>query len=900
MKRLCYLLLWTLLCCWLPGCTPEEGQGTGPVPLKVTVVDGVPVKSSHTKPDAEVRNLTVALYGDGVLRKEYYYTSTTGLSLADVGLSRHYTVYALANAGHVSFPASESGVASMSVAWSSVSAGDVWPMAFIGELDAQAGAVLSMPLVRLVARVDLTVDTGGLSLYRFSAQQVRLMSGAVDCRPFVDRSVPLNGTVRTDTASAADVTALNGGGATSYYLFESCFGNLLPDNHDAWEKVPSNLSGDVAPPYVEIAGVLTVDDNSGTTRDVTYRFYLGQNTTRNFDVVRNTVNTVTLQLTDENVDRGSWKVEAGPFTERASIAFARSTLEIPWLSSGSVGVNVSPANLKFRVYEKDGSMSDAGLSFRVNGKTVVVTSTRGEATTGTLYAGTIDGRLECSCRISTVEPPVTLKKVVLKCTDQYDSYRDAYVKDLGRWFTCMADLTYSDGTVLTDVTDLSEFDWIIADEDVIRLWSGQTSILATDEVGQSTAYIRHKETKVCSNSLLFIVYQAGLNVRANPSKIDCGGSSTLFAYYGGRDVHNSATWTILEGSQYGYIESDLYDHFVSNGSNTSNEEIVIEGRYQGHTATCTIEISAPQGGGGDIISKELVVTPLSASIDYDGSESFTATCYTLRNGYRTGESRDVTGLASWSVSNTDAAKVSARGFARGCNTSQEEQTTLVIANYAGYSASASLTVGPAPDNPDPGPGPDPGPDPDDPVLTGITLDLDKAKIWYGETVQASVTAWYDDGSSRDVTGQVAAWPTLDGCSRSENRYTHCQGGLRTDALCSLTVTYGSFGATAEFTLGRQYTARVEAVFPETISWSSERAEKPSYRLVCNDGTTVEGHPGDMDYFTVDDGPAQDGGLEIGPRDYSVGTHLLTVYVNAPNRSGGMTLMSGSKSFTVIQ
>lgn len=900
MKRVCILLVAACLCVWATGCRPEDALKEGTVAVEVSVVDGIPVKSLYDRPETDVRNLAVALYESGVLCGQYYIQSMENPQLTGVTLSRQYAVYALANVGEVAFPVSEADIPSLSVGWSRVSGGTAWPMAFSGSLNATSGAVLSLRLVRLVARFDLTVDASGLSLYRFTAERVALKSGAGDCRPFIGRSVPLSGTVEPDASSSDDVALLNAGGATSYYLLESCFGDLLPDNRDAWNKVPSRLSTGVEPPYVEIAGRLTFNDNSGTTRPVTYRFYLGQNATRNFDVVRNTVNTVTLQLRDDNVESGSWKLEAGPYEEQALLAFDRAAMELPWMTTGTVGIRVSPANLLFRVYEQDGSMSGAGLSFQRNGNTVYVTSTREGSVSGTLCVATPDGRLESTCRITTVEPPVTLKRIVLRCVDsptmEYIEYLDKYEVDETFYFQFEADLYYSDGSSQTGVTDFSEFDWVIADDEIVWCYSGHTNLLTGMTPGLTTAYIR--QGNVCSNTLNLSVYSPHLSVRAVPERIECGSSSTLIATLGGREVE--ADWEIVDGAEYGHLEDRLYMTFISNGSNETDVTVVIAGTRGDETATCAIDVAAPEGGAGNLVTHGLAVTPSSASIDYDGLQDFRAIYQTRKNGVLTGE-KDVSDYATWTVSDSETARVAGRGRVRGRNADTWAKTVTVSARYAGCDGTATLTVGPGPVNPDPTPGPEPGPgpdpDPSGPTLTGITLSLDKVKLWYNDAVTAMVTAWYDDGSHADVTESVTGWPVVEGCTREGWLYRHRSSGLRSDARRTLSVTYASFGATCEFTLARQYTARVEAVFPSSISQSAGQREKPGFRLVFNDGEVLNGKPGDIDAFTVD-GVSYAAGQDVVAAGLDPGIHVLSVYVYAENKAGTRTLMSGSTSFMV--
>lgn len=591
MKRLFAYMTAACLLLWTTGCQPEEQELQSDIPLSVGVAEGIPVKSSLGKNNTEVANLSLALYADGELCREYYFAEMGNLSLTSVPLSKTYTVYALANVNRISFPASELDVPAMAVNWSQVGERTGWPMGFKGSLTTREGVALAISLVRLVARVDLAVDASGLSLNTFTATRIALKSGAGDCRPFVDRSVPRTRVAEPDVASASDLAAVNAGSATSYYLFESCFGDLLPGNSNPWNKVPASLGTGVNPPYVEVTGVLTVTDNSGTTRPVTYRFYLGQNATSNFDVFRNTVNTVTLVLTDSNLDRGSWKVEAGPFNERASLSFNTSAYQLPWLTIGQVGLRKTPGNLIVRVYEKNGSMTDAGLSFQLSGSQVFITSTRDSATTGTLYAGTPDGRLECACSIQTVEPPVTITEIRLTCNNRYNAMDGVYEAYETCEFGFSVEVVYSDGSVVTDLTSREEVDWVISNRDVVSPWLDTGFDMLGMIPGNATVYL--KSGDIVSNALDLRVLPATFSVNAITNPVPCGGSSTLWAIFCDHEANYSTEWEIVEGAEYGEIVRRVYHTFVSNGSNDTEVEVVIRGTYKGFTATCVIRVEAP-------------------------------------------------------------------------------------------------------------------------------------------------------------------------------------------------------------------------------------------------------------------------------------------------------------------
>ena len=602
MRRLYYILFAFVLCAAASCSAAQDEFQKESIGIRVRVVDASSeTKSTHLKADAEVRNLAVALYADGMLYGSRYFSELSEMSMGDIRLGKKYRVYALANRGKVTFPSDEADLASMTIDWNDVREISAWPMAYSADFIARQGACLDIALVRLVARCDLNIDVSALSVHSFLLKKAVLKSGAGDCSPFLDRSVPVSSTVDPDYATSFDLLELREGGAVSFFLFESCFGDLLPGNNDAWNKVPSNIPADVEPPYFELEGTLTINDNSYSTRDVKYRFYLGRNATSNFDVVRNTVNKVTLTLTDNNVNRGSWKIETGAFNDKASLSFRPAVREIPYLSSADVVLDVSPAGLKFRIYEKDGSMSDAGLAYEVNGSRVTITSTREGFVSGTLYASTIDGRKECSCEIRTVEPPVTLQQIRLRCI-YYDDYYEpegVYRQMEGMWFSFEADLVYSDGTEVNNVKDMSIFEWYSADPDIVGIFFGNPEKLFCYSVGETG--VCAKLDGVMSNMVMLSVYSPYLSVRSNPRTISPGRSSTLMAFCGGRNVSTFTTWKIVSGAEYGYISGSYgkYSSFVPNGGNSTAVDVVIEGSYDGMTDECTIHVEPALPPGPD-------------------------------------------------------------------------------------------------------------------------------------------------------------------------------------------------------------------------------------------------------------------------------------------------------------
>lgn len=100
------------------------------------------------------------------------------------------------------------------------------------------------------------------------------------------------------------------------YVPENMQGDLLPDNTDCQKKSAEyidNIDGkDYSGlcTYVELRGNVH-DEGQGYGGEVIYRYYLGRNSTGNFDVERNSHYTINLSYTVEGLFVDSWKVDKG-------------------------------------------------------------------------------------------------------------------------------------------------------------------------------------------------------------------------------------------------------------------------------------------------------------------------------------------------------------------------------------------------------------------------------------------------------------------------------------------------------------------------------------------------------------------------------------------------------------
>lgn len=230
-----------------------------------------------------------------------------------------YNIYVTANMGTFDAPADESDLESSVYRISSLQdLGESLPMCWKGKAEIKAGEVttIDVSLSRLVSRISFRVETGILE--GLEIDSIRLRQGAGILRPFMEsgsRTISADEGIDGDYATEDDITRLMKGESISFYAVENCQGNLLPDNTDPWKKVPDNI-GDKAGlcTYVEMVG--RWNDDADYEGHVTYRFYIGEDATGNFDIKRNSQHNLTVYLEDTSFDKINWKIDASQMGNR--------------------------------------------------------------------------------------------------------------------------------------------------------------------------------------------------------------------------------------------------------------------------------------------------------------------------------------------------------------------------------------------------------------------------------------------------------------------------------------------------------------------------------------------------------------------------------------------------------
>ena len=272
------------------------------------------LRSAVSPVEDEVFDLNLCAYADGKLVAAEYYKEEIR-PLVKLLYGHKYNLYAIANVGNIDPPLNEcefrsecqyriGGIEDMS---------DSVPMVWklenytVGTL----GERVCIRLERLVAKLLFSVDMSALKGLKINSVRLRQSPNVVwpfkyDGGSFVtDKDEVFD----CDYASESDIEALNLGNQVHFYILENCQGEILPDNTDPWAKVPENI-----PDKKELCTYLEVEctfaEGFFYSGEVTYRLYLGQDSTSDFNVRRNTVLNASLYLTDDAFAEISWRVES--------------------------------------------------------------------------------------------------------------------------------------------------------------------------------------------------------------------------------------------------------------------------------------------------------------------------------------------------------------------------------------------------------------------------------------------------------------------------------------------------------------------------------------------------------------------------------------------------------------
>lgn len=401
--------------------TARSGKDEAPVTFCLDAADVCYATRSATVSDESgIRDVNLFLYRGGKLEWQEYRSSGEDFSL-NLLAGQTYSAYALANAGRLDAPSVEAQIHSYSLDLPSSAAAGKIPMATLSGVSftvpaGGAASTVELLLTRLVAKYNFCVDRSGLQYGSFTVSSVRVRQAARRVGAFLSGSAASSDdqVADGDYASGADLSRLNADAAIRFYLPENAQGTLLEGNTDPWRKEYFDPAVSAKAPlcsYLEVTGRYC-DHSGGLGATHTYRMFLGEDATTNFDVLRNTEYTLTLSVTDLGAFRDSWKVERGDVTDSRTLRFEPAVLEIPSLGSGVTAVVCNPSGVDYTLEWDAAAFSAAALgspSQAGNQVTLTNVSELSSDATALLRAVSFDGALQAVCTLqvqSGVLPPL--------------------------------------------------------------------------------------------------------------------------------------------------------------------------------------------------------------------------------------------------------------------------------------------------------------------------------------------------------------------------------------------------------------------------------------------------------------------------------------------------------------
>lgn len=232
------------------------------------------------------------------------------------------------------------------------------------------GMELSIPVVRMFAKVTVAIDHSGLAgtdADMFRKVSLRLCQASCKVHPFAS----------VKAGSAEDLLEygdyepeISSSRSTSFVLYvpENMQGTLL-SNGDPSRKTLEELNaqgkGSAAPflTYVELVGLLD-GSAGGYGGSLTYRFYLGSDNCSDFDIARNHNYNVSLGFRVNSIFDPYWKVGTGEdFSDSRMLAFAEDPQgERMIREGGTVAVRTERPGNMYLYFNKAGMAGDNQFS----------------------------------------------------------------------------------------------------------------------------------------------------------------------------------------------------------------------------------------------------------------------------------------------------------------------------------------------------------------------------------------------------------------------------------------------------------------------------------------------------------------------------------------------------------
>ncbi len=354
--------------------------------------------------------------------------------------------------------------------------------------------------------------------------------------------------------------------------------------------------------------------------------------------------------------------------------------------------------------------------------------------------------------------------------------------------------TFSDGST-QDLT--SSVTWSSSNTGAATV---STSGLASG-VGQGSTTVQAQSGSVSGSSNLTVTGAIVVSIAVTPTSASIALGTTqnyhaigIFSDGTTQDLSSQVTW-----SSSAVSIASISNTGLASGAGTG--AATLEASYGSLTSTASLSVTPAVLVG-------LAISPTSASAALGTSQQFHAI-----GTYSNGSTQDISSSVLWSSSSPSVANINQAGLVITSGTG----STTLSASLGAQTASGNLLVDPA-------------------SLVGISISPASASIALGTTQQFSASGSYSDGSTQDLSSQVA-WQSSDTAVININ-----SSGLATSAsLGSATVT-ASFGGQSASTTAVQVSPATLvslALSPTSASIANGTTQQLRATGTYSDGSTQD-------------------------------------------------------------
>lgn len=327
-----------ILSAFICGCSADEtGSGTSASRISFSCV---PESFGHAESRSAlssagmedmITSISIFIYNeDRLIESGHYEQDFSGMSF-NLVTEESYDIYALVNMGDMraSMPSDKSGGSHEQLTWTLPSLQSVslngLPMSGVLE-DFKAGT--DDPVIhlkRLFAKVTVNV---GFSYQGASVSSVKVMNLNCRLRPFGQSAALSASHIMTETETD------DGSGAYVFYIPENMQGQI------GSASASHGKNPDIDPDINAVRDLLTymevevaLDGQAGRTGTITYRSYLGNNDTKNFDIKGNCRYEWKVTYMEDDLQYDDWKVDTGDMSSEMNITFGTDPR---WDETGSI------------------------------------------------------------------------------------------------------------------------------------------------------------------------------------------------------------------------------------------------------------------------------------------------------------------------------------------------------------------------------------------------------------------------------------------------------------------------------------------------------------------------------------------------------------------------------------